>query len=74
MVNDQLGTPALISADAPSVFLSISKIIKIRDGGQKLVVEIQKLLCGGRKTKNLIESTFLNLNICQVHMFYLKLI
>ena len=40
----------------PSVSVWISKIIKIWDGRQKVVVEIQKSLCGGIKIDNLIDS------------------
>ena len=34
-----------------------------------MAVEIQKTLCGGRNTENLIESTRFYLKISQVHMF-----
>ena len=44
-----------MSADVPSVFAWISKRIQIWDGRQNVVVEIQKLLCGGRNTEILID-------------------
>ena len=34
-----------------------------------MAVEIQKTLCGGRKTENLIESTCFYLKISRVHVF-----
>ena len=40
----------------------------IWDVRQKAVVEIQKSLCGGRKTENLIESTCFDLKISRVHV------
>ena len=46
------------------------KRIQIWDGRQKVAVEIQKSLCGGRKIENLIESTCFNLKVSRVHMFY----
>ena len=55
-IDDQQGAleeTRKISADAPSVYVRISRRIKIWDVGQKV-----KGLCGGRKTENLIESNF----------------
>ena len=37
-----------------------------------MAVEIQKSLCGVRKTENLIESTCFYLKSSQFHAFYLK--
>ena len=51
------GAPEEISADEPSISVYISKSIYIWDGRQKVAVEIQNSLCGGRKTDNLIDST-----------------
>ena len=34
-----------------------------------MAVEIQKSLCGGRKTENLIESASFHLKISQFHVF-----
>ena len=34
-----------------------------------MAVEIQKLLCGGKKTENLIESTCFDLKNSQVYVF-----
>ena len=39
------------------------------DGRQKVAVKIQKSLCGGRKTENLIESTCFYLKISRFHVF-----
>ena len=38
-----------------------------------MAVEIQKLLCGSRKTENLIESECFNLKISRVHVFLSKI-
>ena len=61
-----------VSADAPSVSVWISKRIQIWDGRQQLAVVIQKTLCGGRNTENLIESTCFYLKIRQFHVFCSK--
>ena len=37
-----------------------------------MAVEIQKSLCGGRKTENLIKSTCFYLKISRVHVFFSK--
>ena len=50
----------------------ISKRIKILDGGQQVMVEIQKTHCGGINTDNLINSTCFYLKISRVHMFCSK--
>ena len=42
-----------ISADAPILFVCISKIFQILDGTQKVVVENLKSLYEDRKTDNL---------------------
>ena len=47
---------AEIYADVPRVSVWISKIIQIWYGRCFVVVKIQKTLCGGRNTENLIES------------------
>ena len=47
----------------------ISKIIQVWYGRQKMAVWIQKTLCGGRNTENLIDSTCFYLNISQIHVF-----
>ena len=47
----------------------ISKIIQVIYGRQKGAVETQKMICGGRKIENLIESTCFYLEYSQVHMF-----
>ena len=41
-IDDPKGSPEEISADVPSVYVVISKRIKIWDGRQKLGVEIKK--------------------------------
>ena len=38
--DNRLGAPVEISGDSPSVYVLISKIIKIRDKIQKVAVEI----------------------------------
>ena len=63
MVDYQQGVLAENIADAPSVSLLISKIIQIQYGRQIVAVVIQKLLCGDRKTYNLIDSTWFYLKI-----------
>ena len=56
-------------ADGPSFSVCLSRRIQIWDGKQKVAVEIQKSLCEGRKTENLIESTCFNLKNSRVHVF-----
>ena len=46
-----------MSAFLPSGYCVNMKIIKIWDERKKVVVEIQKSLCGGQKTENLINFT-----------------
>ena len=45
-----------MSANAPRISVLISKRIQIWYGRQKMAVEIQRSLCGGRNTDNLIYS------------------
>ena len=71
-VDDPQGALAEISADAPNISVRISKRIQIWDGRQKLAVEIQKSLCGGRKTENLIESTCFYLKTSLVNVLLSK--
>ena len=61
-VDDRRGALAEISADAPSFSLWISNKIQILDGGKIVVVGIQKTICGGINTENLIKSIFLSKN------------
>ena len=68
-VDNRQGALEEMSADAPSVSVWISKRIQIWDGKQKVAVKIQKTLCGGRSTENLIESTCFYLKISRVHVF-----
>ena len=69
-IDNLQGSLVEISADAPSISVLISKIIKICYGRQKVAVEIQKLLGGGRKTENLINHTCFNLNNSRFHLFF----
>ena len=62
-VDNQQGESSEISADAQSVSVWISKIIRIWYGRKKVVVEIQKSFCGGRKIENLIKSTCFYLKV-----------
>ena len=71
-VDDQWGGSEEISADVPSLSVWILKIIQIWDGGQKVALEIQKLVCGSRKMENSIESTGFYLKISQVYVFSSK--
>ena len=59
-------------SDATDVSVRIKKRIKIRDRRKIVVAEIQKTLCGKRKSENLIESTFFELKFSQVHVFLSK--
>ena len=49
--------------------ICISKRIQIWNGRQIVVVEIQKTLCGGRNTVNLIEFTCFYLNLTESMCF-----
>ena len=69
MVDGQRGALSEVSADVPSISVWISKRIQIWDGRQKVAVEIQKTLCGGRNTYNFIKSTCFYIKISPVHMF-----
>ena len=73
--NDQRGASTEISkmsAYAPNVSLCILKRIKIWYGRQKVAIEIQKSRLGGRKTYNLIESTFLSKNWSSPRVLYIS--
>ena len=70
--DNQQGMPSEISADAPSVYVWISKIIQIWDGRQKMAVEIQNLFFRGIKSEILIKNTFFYLKNTQVRMFCLN--
>ena len=51
-----------MSAFLPSVSAWITKRIQIWDGRHKVAVEIQKVICGGIKTENLVEYVCLSKN------------